>query len=484
MRFIDLWRWNGRVNREAYAVVGIASFIVKHLLDGLLTWNFLGNNSGFLFNYWAPLGTSVEIKKLTSYQTEYLGVMLLTAIPFIWLGVAMTAQRLRDAGWHLWLAAIFFVPVVNVAFLVALCFVPSAENGEANDGAPRTGPRALDRIIPRSQAGGALLAILLASIVGLAFLLLGTVVLQTYGWSLFIALPFCMGLFSVLLYSYHEPRELGESVGVALLPVVIVGMTLLFVAMEGLICILMAAPFAAGLAALGGLLGYSIQSARWISRNPSAILSAIVLIVPATFGVERTARLEPPQFMVRSAVEINAPPERVWKHVVAFAEIAPPGELLFRAGIAYPIRAEISGRGAGAVRRCVFSTGPYVEPIEVWDEPRLLRFGVSSNPPPLNEWTPYGHIEPRHLHGYFESKRGQFLLEALPGGRTRLEGTTWYRNAIWPSQYWRLWSDYIIHRIHCRVLEHIKKETEDAAGTIANINFGLVTKGKTGSVRQ
>src|ERR1700756_357361 len=118
MRFIDLWRWNGRVNREAYAVVGIASFIVKHLLDGLLTWNFLGNNSGFLFNYWAPLGTSVEIKKLTSYQTEYLGVMLLTAIPFIWLGVAMTAQRLRDAGWHLWLAAIFFVPVVNVAFLV------------------------------------------------------------------------------------------------------------------------------------------------------------------------------------------------------------------------------------------------------------------------------------------------------------------------------------------------------------------------------
>jgi hypothetical protein len=34
----------------------------------------------------------------------------------------------------------------------------------------------------------------------LAFLLPGTVVLQTYGWGLFVALPFCLGLFSVLLH--------------------------------------------------------------------------------------------------------------------------------------------------------------------------------------------------------------------------------------------------------------------------------------------
>jgi len=34
--------------------------------------------------------------------------------------------------------------------------------------------------------------------------------------------------------------------------------------------------------------------------------------------------------------------------VVAFAENHRPKELLFRAGIAYPIRAEISGHGVGA----------------------------------------------------------------------------------------------------------------------------------------
>ena len=57
------------------------------------------------------------------------------------------------------------------------------------------------------------------------------------------------------------------------------------------------------------------------------------------------------------------------------------------------------------------------------------------------------------------------MLTVLPNGATRLEGTTWYRNAIWPSLYWQIWSDYIIHRIHLRVLVHIKNEAESNTPT-------------------
>jgi hypothetical protein len=32
---------------------------------------------------------------------------------------------------------------------------------------------------------------------------------------------------------------------------------------------------------------------------------------------------------------------------------------------------------------------------------------------------------------------------------------------MWPAAYWHLWSDYIIHRIHLRVLEHIREAVED-----------------------
>ena len=45
-------------------------------------------------------------------------------------------------------------------------------------------------------------------------------------------------------------------------------------------------------------------------------------------------------------------------------------------------------------------------------------------------------------------------------GRWQLEGTTWYRHNLWPATYWQVWSDYIIHRIHLRVLEHIKERAE------------------------
>jgi len=370
-------------------------------------------------------------------------------------------KRLRDAGQPVWLVVLFFVPFINVLFFLMLCALPPQERSADAEGAPWPGPGSLSNMIPRSPLGSAVLSIFLTSVLGLFFLALGTLVIGAYGWGLFVALPFCLGMFAVLLHSYHGPRDLWTCFNVALLPVGILGVVLILVAMEGVICVLMAAPFALGLAALGGMLGYTIQKHHWGPQQRPAMLSIVLLLVPASFGIEHAAALQAPVFMVRTAIEVNAPPEKVWNQVVAFAEIPPPKELLFRAGIAYPIRAEITGHGVGAVRHCIFSTGPFAEPIEVWDEPRLLKFGVTANPAPLNELSPYGNIQPPHLHGYFVSKQGQFLLTALPDGRTRLEGTTWYQHTMWPAAYWHLWSDYIIHRIHLRVLEHIRISVEE-----------------------
>jgi len=351
--------------------------------------------------------------------------------------------------------------VINILFFLALCALPPSERPADAEGAPWPGPGSLSNMIPRSPMGSAVLSIFLTSVLGLFFLAMGTLVIGAYGWGLFVALPFCLGMFSVLLYSYHATRDWQSCLKVALLPVLVLGITLVLIAIEGVICVLMAAPFGVGLAGLGGMLGYSIQKNHWGPKQTPAMLSAVLLLVPASFGIEHAAALQPPVFMVRTAIEVNAPPEKVWNQVVAFAEIPPPKELLFRAGIAYPIRAEISGHGVGAVRHCIFSTGPFAEPIEVWDEPRLLKFGVTANPAPLDELSPYGKIQPPHLHGYFVSKQGQFLLTALPGGRTRLEGATWYQHTMWPAAYWHLWSDYIIHKIHLRVLEHIREAVEN-----------------------
>ncbi len=461
MGILDLWKFNGTVSRKAYFLVGVIAFFIKANLDRFVAVHYF-HRVWSVFSYWVPLAPAARIGSLSDSDARFVGAMLALALPFIWIGVAMTVRRLRDGGEPVWLAIFFFVPFVNLVLFVVLLLLPSRDQQVEREAAPWPGVRSLDGLIPRSELGSALLAIGLSSVIGLGFLLLGTLVAGSYGWGLFVALPFCLGLFSVLVYSYHGPRSLANCLGVSLLPVGLLACALILAAIEGLICIVMAAPLAAGLSLLGGSLGYSIQSRHWRRSQAPALFSAVLLLVPASFGLERAVGLEAPTFVVRSRIEISAPPDKVWQKVVAFAEIQPPKEMLFRAGIAYPIRAEIVGQGPSAIRRCIFSTGAFVEPIEVWDEPRLLRFSVKENPPPLAELTPYAHIDPPHLHGYFISKQGQFALTALPGGRTLLEGTTWYQHTMWPAAYWHLWSDYIIHRIHMRVLEHIRLEAEQS----------------------
>jgi uncharacterized membrane protein YhaH (DUF805 family) len=459
MRIGNIWQWEGRVDRATYLAVGILAFALKFLLDWLVVTR-LFHRSWSLLNYWRPFGVISGVHALSLENRLFAGVMLFLALPFIWLGMAMTVKRLRDAGEPTWISCLFFAPVANLLFFLVLSFKPSAVASSKQEAAPWPGPGILGAWIPETRAGSAIVSIAITATIGLGFTLLGIQVVATYGWGLFVGLPFCLGLFAVLTHSYHQPRDYGECVTVAILPVLTLGAVLILVAIEGVICILMAAPIALGLTLLGGSLGYAIQSAHWGRRNAPAMLSMAVLLTPGFFGIEHFTRPQSGVFEQKSAIEIDAPPEKVWRKVVAFAEIPPPKEALFRAGIAYPIRAEITGHGPGAERHCVFSTGAFVEPITVWDEPHLLRFRVTANPAPLNELTPYGHIEPRHLHGYFESHQGQFLLAELPGGRTRVEGTTWYSHSMWPESYWHWWSDYVIHRIHMRVLEHIRDEVE------------------------
>lgn len=459
MRLGNVWQWEGRVDRAKYATVGVTAFALKFLVDWLVVTR-LFDRPWSLLSYWRPFGAISGINGLRLEDRMFAGTMLLIAVPFIWLGLAMTVKRLRDAGEPTWLAALFFAPIANLLFYLVLSLKPSVTTMHREEGAPWPGPRFLDTWVPKSRAGSALVSIGITAAIGFGFTLLGTQVIATYGWGLFVGLPFCMGLFAVLMHSYREPRRYSECVAMAVLPVLMLGAILLLVAIEGIICILMAAPIALVIALLGGSLGFVIQAAHWGRQHAPAIFGMVIFLTPGFYGIEHFTRPQAGVFEVKSAIEISAPPQKVWDKVVAFAEIPPPRETLFRAGIAYPIRAEIAGRGPGAVRHCVFSTGPFVEPITVWDEPHLLRFSVTANPAPLNELTPYGHIEPRHLHGYFESHQGQFLLTELAGGRTRVEGTTWYSHSMWPETYWHWWSDYVIHRIHMRVLEHICAEVE------------------------
>jgi hypothetical protein len=87
-----------------------------------------------------------------------------------------------------------------------------------------------------------------------------------------------------------------------------------------------------------------------------------------------------------------------------------------------------------------------------------LAFDVESQPAALQELSPYGDISAPHLREFFRSTKGEFRLVRLEGGRTRLEGTTWYELHIYPLFYWRPASEWIVARIHERVLHQIEAD--------------------------
>jgi len=458
----DWWRWDGTIGRGSYALAGFFGFALKHNLDRLLATIVFGRRWG-IFNYWIPLDQIVQVSSLTHKDARFLLTMAMFAVPFVYVGVLLTVKRLRSAGLPLWLVVLFFAPFINLLFFLLLCVLPERAPVETQRPGGRVG-RALARIIPSNALGSAALASGLASLAAFPAIGLAIYFLSDYGWGLFVALPFCLGLTSVLLYGYHHARDVGECMCVAMLSLGLVSVLLLALAWEGFICLAMAAPLGLALTLIGGWIGYVIQRRAWQAAPAHGALLILLLGLPMLMGAEKAARQPAELLDVVTVMEANAPPEVVWENVVAFTQLAEPEEWVFRAGIAYPMRAEIYGNGVGAERHCVFSTGSFVEPIEVWDAPRLLKFSVTSNPAPMEEWTPYRNIHPPHLDGYFGSSGGQFHLVALPGNRTRIEATTWYRNRIWPEQYWQLWSDAIIHRIHQRVLRHVVQQSEAKLG--------------------
>jgi len=175
MRVADLWRWDGRVSRAAYATVGLIGVAVKHNLDRLIASSFLGYKNSF--NYWAPLGKAARLDHLSDTEVKFLATLLLVSIPFIWTGVAMTVKRLRDAGQPVWLATLFFVPFINLLFFLVLCALPPQERSQKSEGAPWPGPLGIDRFIPHSKVGSAALSIVVTTVLGLGFVLMGTLVI-------------------------------------------------------------------------------------------------------------------------------------------------------------------------------------------------------------------------------------------------------------------------------------------------------------------
>lgn len=459
----DLWTWEGTIDRGPYALVGLIGFAIKHNLDRLVA-RIAFHRSWTLLDYWRPLQGANGVRAVSHSDANFLFTLVVMSLPFVWIGVVLTLRRLRSIGVPGWLVVFFFVPYFNLLFFLLLCALPSRTQVERTVSLYGHGygsNETIHRYLPESSLGSAMVGIAVTAIVGAAFAALSIGLLAEYGWGLFIGVPFCLGLFSVLVYGYHTPRNFSSCVAVSCISVVVAGALLLALAIEGFFCILMAVPIVCPLAVIGGSIGYLIQ------KRPGALAAApgayliILVIAPVMMGAEAFGPQIPPVYEVRTQMEIAAPPAVVWQRLVTFPTLPPPNEWPFRLGIAFPIRSQLFGEGVGAQRECQFSSGQFAEPIVGWEENRKLKFTIAEAPRLMEEWSPYGHIRTRHIdEHYFRAHDAEFTLTALANGNTLLTGVSRYENRMFPSAYWRVWTDAIVHNIHLRVFRFVKSQAE------------------------
>jgi len=427
------------IGRARFLAWGLGLFVLKIGVDYALAFAF-DQDFTPLF-YLSP--RDAPLLRPQDHLTYWL-TMWAFALPFIFAGLWFCVRRLLDARLPTWLVVLFFAPFANLLFFAGLALVPT-DTGSAEPGSDTP---------HRSTRVSILVGGIAGAVVALGAVAISVGLLGVYGSALFIGAPTVAGFLASMVFAHlHGPSRKG-SFNATMLALLLSLVTMAGFALEGIVCLIMASP----LAFLGALLGWAI--AQWLSEQfasplPPATPSAFAIFA-LWLGLESLVPTGPPEErVVESVVEVDAPPEVVWERVIAFPDLPPPTELPFRAGVAAPTGAVIEGEGVGAIRRCQFTTGEFVEPITVWEPGRELSFDVADQPDPMREMTPFDGPRPPHLDGYFATTRGQFVLEERPDGGTALHGRTWYALDIYPSAYWAEWTELLVHSIHLRVMNHV-----------------------------
>jgi hypothetical protein len=223
------------------------------------------------------------------------------------------------------------------------------------------------RFWPESRLDSATLGVLISALIGAIAAWADVRFLGNYGLTLFIALPFVMGYVAAWVHCRSRGRDFLDVIVVVSLAVLLAGAGIAAIAIEGIICLLMAAPIAWLLALFGGMLAHMIHNNSQSRQPTPSTFAVLVLALPVMLGVEHAAPPPVPRFQTHTSIEIAAPPDVVWKRLIAFPPLPRPKEWPFRVGMAYPIEARIQGEGLTADRECRFSAGSFKEPILVWE---------------------------------------------------------------------------------------------------------------------
>lgn len=391
--------------------------------------------------FWlTPLSSALEIWKLPPiWGAAIFAYFLLVA----WLLALLSFKLAQRTNRGFVLAVFSVVPVVQLAAIALNALLPSREalNEESQ---------------ARSHASRSIVLGLLAGIALIIFaVLVSAVTFGAYGWGLFVMTPFLVGITTGYLVNLEGDLGASRTMKLTTAAAGLGSLALVVLALEGIVCILLAAPLAVPIVMLGGAIGRGLAIARHNRKNPLAS----VALLPMMFMLEAAIPPEAP-IATQYEIDIGAPAERVWEVLVSPEPIEVEPGLPALAGLAYPMSGKLDREGVGAKRIGTFSTGTATEAVTQWDRNKVLAFRVEDQPPAMEEMSPYRRVHAPHVQGYFVTGETRFELTALASNRTRLRITSEHRLRIDPVPYWEPIARLAISQNVGRVLEDIKGKAE------------------------
>jgi len=440
---------HGDISPLLYAALAPALILSQHLAVALV-FGLAGTGLEYDAEFWAlPLRRLASLPGLSAWAAALAFVF---SLAISWLLALLSYRRAsRSGGGHV-LAALAAVPALQVLAVAVLACKPSQR------AAPEPEPQPEDR----EDVGHAIQGMVAGMAIIVMAVLISAVTFGAYGWGLFVMTPFLVGVTTAYLANRRTALPPGRTLPLVMKAAALGTAALVALALEGIVCILMAAPLGAAAAAAGGAVGRATALAG--HRRGKPLMSLAVL--PALFALDGAM---PPAVAIATheSIEISAPPAAVWNALTSEEAIAIQPGLVAQAGLAYPVRGRLLGQGVGAERHGEFSTGRARERVTEWVPGRRLALIILSQPPAMEEMSPYRQVHAPHVSGYFETITTSFDLEALPGGRTRLIARASHMLRMDPVLYWEPVARWAIHSNVRRVLQDIegKAEALASAGT-------------------
>lgn len=442
-----LFPLTGPITALQYAVIAPTLLLAQHLVVAMLFRLADAPLRADIMFWLLPLRRLIELPTMSPWTSALtFAFSLLVA----WGLAILSYRRAGQSGFGFALAALAIIPGVQLAAVLGLIVLPTRPASAA----PTSSGVNTAHVLQGVLAG---MAIIVFAV------LLSAVTLGSYGWGLFVATPFFVGLTTAYLANRAVALPPGKTFPLVLLAAALGVLALLMFALEGFMCIVLVVPLGALVAAVGGALGQKLADVGHQRGRP--LMS--VAILPLVFLAEAAM---PPSVTITTheSIDIAASPSAIWRALISDAPIAGEPRLVALAGFAYPVRGRLLGQGVGAVRLGEFSTGTSRERVTSWQPGKRLAFVVVDQPAMMEEMSPYRRVHAPHLHGYFETDTTSFELQSLPTGKTRLVAQATHRLRIDPALYWEPLARWAIKMNVTRVLESIKGAAEERRGRIRN----------------